>query len=81
MAAVVSYKAGDRVRLTAAGAERYIQPIRGWGKQGRFATVVVDGNHHIRVRFDCKRPQKRPGDYFVNLWANDIELVEGASNG
>lgn len=69
------FNPGDRVRLTKSGSDRYIQPYRGWGERGRLATVIKCGQS-VRVRFDCRGAPKRPHDYIVDIYIDDLELVE-----
>lgn len=75
-------RVGDRVRIKG-DPERWTMPFRDWARKGRLGTVVQTAplhNHYlhgqVRVRFDTKRPPKRPDDY-VSWWSKiNLELVE-----
>ena len=74
-----TYKVGDRVRVRRGFAEGFILPLRQWAEDGRMATIIDIAPPHMtwlatyKVRFDTKRPPKRPGDYEFRFSAWHLE--------
>ena len=73
----MGFKIGDRVRIKADCADRYIQPWRGRFKAGRQGTVILEPSANImgyKVRWDHTRA-KYPSDWEIVHWQDDLELV------
>lgn len=63
---------GDRVLVRCELAHGFIQPYRNWVAEARMATVRFVRDGDVGVRFDCRRPPKRPTDYDAVFRADDL---------
>lgn len=71
------FNIGDRVRIKAQMADRYIQPWRDRFKKGRAGTVVKLESANVRglmVEFDHKNA-KRVSDWRIVIHRSDLELA------
>lgn len=72
---------GDRVRIRADRAESFTLPYRKWGEQGRAGTVLWEVSSRLKwrelmVQFDTARPPKRPSDYRLTVFEDELERIE-----
>lgn len=57
----MAFKVGDVVYLKEP--DRWVQPLRKWGLEGRQAEVIGISPAGVKVRFICARKPRWPSDY------------------